>query len=120
ASHYAALAELLRKASKDRTDEALGYLEKALQLDPQDIQSKLELAFCYEKKLNYLKAQNLLEEVVGQEPDLVPAHVALARVYYRQKKKEEGDREKAIVARLEAEQQAQKSQTQKPPDLPTP
>ncbi len=120
ASYYAALAQLLRKQTKDRTEEALAYLEKALLLDPQDIQSKLELAFCYEKKMNYPRAQSLLEEVVQQQRDLVPAHVALARVYYRQRKKEEGDREKSIIARLEAEQQARKSQTEKPPDFPTP
>jgi protein O-GlcNAc transferase len=99
---------------------ALAQLEKALLLDPQDLQSKLELAFCYEKKMNYPRAQSLLEEVVQQQRDLVPAHVALARVYYRQRKKEEGDREKSIIARLEAEQQARKSQTEKPPDFPTP
>ena len=117
-SYYAALAQLLRKASKDRTEEALTYLEKALLLDPQDIQSKLELGLCYEKKSNYPRAQSLLEEVVQQQPDLVPAHVALARVYYRQKKKEAGDREKSIVGRLEAEQQARKLQSERPADLP--
>ncbi len=110
ASYYAALAQLLRKASKERTDEAVTYLEKALLLDPKDIQSKLELGLCYEKKSNYPEAQRLLEETIQQQPDLVQAHVALARVYYRQKKKEEGDREKSIVARLEAEQQIRKSQ----------
>ncbi|MCI0622951.1 MAG: hypothetical protein L0387_15055 [Acidobacteria bacterium] len=59
--------------------------------------------------MNYPKAQSLLEEAVEQQPDLIPAHVALARVYYRQKKREEGNREKSIIARLEAEQQARKS-----------
>jgi protein O-GlcNAc transferase len=120
ASYYAALAQLLRKQTKDRTEEALTYLEKALLLDPQDLQSKLELALCYEKKLNYAKAQSLLEEAVQQRPDLISAHVTLARVYYRQKKKAEGDQEKAIVARLEAEQQARKSGGEKLSDFPTP
>jgi protein O-GlcNAc transferase len=120
ASYYAALAQMLRKESKDRAEEALTYLEKALLLDPQDIQSKLELALCYEKKLNYPKAQSLLEEAVQQQPDLIPAHVALARVYYRQKKKEEGNREKSIIARLEAEQQARKSQSERASDFATP
>jgi protein O-GlcNAc transferase len=120
ASHYAALAQLLRKDTKDRTDEALTYLEKALLLDPQDTQSKLELALCYEKKMNSPKAQSLLEQVVHEQPDLIPAHVALARVYYRQKKKEQGDRERSVIAQLEAEQQARKSQTEKPPNFPAP
>jgi protein O-GlcNAc transferase len=118
ASYYAALAQLLRKQSSDRTEEALVYLEKALLLDPQDTQSKLELALCHEKKINYSKAQNLLEQVVQEQPGLLPAHVALARVYYRQKKKEEGDRERSIIAQLEAEQQDRKSQPEKPPSFP--
>lgn len=105
ASHYAALAQLLRKDTKDRTDEAMPYLEKALLLDPRDTQSKLELALCYEKKMNFPKAQGLLEQVVHEQKDLIPAHVALARVYYKQKKKEDGDRERSIVTQLEAEQQ---------------
>ena len=118
ASYYTALAQLLRKQSKDRTEETLVYLEKALQLDPKDVQSKLELAFCHEKKLNYPRAETLLEEVVQLQPDLLQAHVGLARVYYRQKKKEKGDREKTIVARLEAQEQAEKLQGAKPVELP--
>ena len=118
ASYYAALAQMLRKGSTDRTEEALTYLEKALMLDPQDIQSKLGLGLCYEKKRDYAKAQSLLEAVVQQQTDLVPAHVALARVYYSQKKKEEGNRERSIIARLEAEEQARKSQTETRVDFP--
>ncbi|MEW5978453.1 MAG: tetratricopeptide repeat protein [Acidobacteriota bacterium] len=120
ASHHAALAQLLRKDTKDRTDEALIYLEKALSLDPQDLQSKLELALCHEKKTSYPTAERLLEQVVREQPDLIPAHVALARVYYRQKKKALGDRERLVIAQLEAEQQAKKSQSAKPSDVSTP
>jgi tetratricopeptide (TPR) repeat protein len=119
ASYYAALAQMLRKGSADRTEEALTYLEKALMFDPQDVQSKLALGLCYEKKRDFAKAQNLLEAVLQQEPDLIPAHVALARVYYSQKKKEEGNRERSIIARLESEQQTRKSQIETPAGLPT-
>ncbi len=119
ASYYAALAQLLRKESDDKTDEAIVNLQKALALDPSDASSKQELALCYEKKRNYAQAEPLLQEVVRQEPDLVSAHVALGRIYYRQHKKDEGDREKKIVARLEGQQQAEQSQANKtspPPD----
>jgi tetratricopeptide (TPR) repeat protein len=120
-SYYAALAQMLRKGNTERSDEALIYLEKALALDPKDIQSKLELALCYERKAGYAKAQSLLEEVVQQQPDSVPAHVTLARVYYRQKKKEEGDRVKSgCIARLEAEAQHEESSGEKRSELPTP
>ena len=113
ASYYAALAQLLRKESDDKTDEAILNLQKALALDPSDALSKQELALCYEKKRNYAQAEQLLEEVVRQAPDLVSAHVALSRIYYRQHKKDEGDREKKIVARLEGQQQTEQSQTYK-------
>jgi tetratricopeptide (TPR) repeat protein len=113
ASYYAALAQLLRKESDDKTDEAILNLQKALALDPSDALSKQELALCYEKKRNYPQAEQLLEEVVCQQPDLVSAHVALSRIYYRQHKKDEGDREKKIVARLEGQQQTEQSQTYK-------
>ena len=113
ASYYAALAQLLRRESDDKTDEAVVNLEKALALDPSDASSKQELALCYEKKRNYAQAEQLLQDVVRQQPDLVSAHVALGRIYYRQHKKDEGDREKKIVARLEGQQQTQESQAHK-------
>ena len=119
ASYYAALAQLLLKESDDKRDEATALLEKALALDPSDVASKQELALCYEKGSRYVQAQHLLEDVVRQQPDLLPAHVALARIYYRERKKEEGDRERKIVSRLEAEQQANQSEasgTSPPPN----
>ena len=41
------------------------------------------------------------EDVVQKEPNLLAAHRVLARVYYRQGKKAEGDREAAIVSKLD-------------------
>jgi tetratricopeptide (TPR) repeat protein len=112
---YTAIAQALRKASDD-TDEAIEDLEKALSLDGSDAQSKQELALCLEKKRNYGRAQELLEQVIRQEPELVSAHVALARIYYRQRKKAEGDREGAIVSRLQSEEQARQSQLRNSPE----
>ena len=45
-------------------------------------------------------------------PNFLEAHVALATLYYRLRRKEDGDREQAIVERLTAEQQARDSATQ--------
>jgi tetratricopeptide (TPR) repeat protein len=106
---YASFARLLRIKTADSTDEAIQYLEKALALDPGDAQSKLELALCYEKKTKYAQAQSLLEEAIRRDPNMVRAHVALARVYYHLKRKLDGDRERGIVSRLESEEQAQRS-----------
>ena len=43
-----------------------------------------------------------LEALVKEAPTFVEAHVSLATVYYRLKRKADGDREKAIVAKLQA------------------
>jgi hypothetical protein len=47
---------------------------------------------------------------VKEAPAYTEAHVALATVYYRLKRKEEGDRERAIVQKLNAETQAKQQQ----------
>jgi tetratricopeptide (TPR) repeat protein len=109
APYYTALAQVLRKISDENTDEAITNLEKALSLDSADISTKQELGLCYIKKANYAKAQNILEEVVTNEPGLTSAHVALAQTYYKLKRKTDGDRERAIVARLHAEERARQA-----------
>lgn len=110
AAYYTALAQVLRKAGDDRTDEAIATLEKALSLDSTDVQAKQELALCHEKNGGYAQAQALLEQVVAAQPELTPAHVALARVYYRQRRKADGDREKAIVLRLQREERTRQAE----------
>ena len=47
-----------------------------------------------------------LEKLTKEIPQFVEAHVSLATVYYRLKRKEDGDRERAIVLQLNAEKQA--------------
>ena len=108
-SIYLSLAALLRKQSIDRIDEAVQNLQKAMKLEPSDPRPKLQLALCYETTKELAKAQALLEEVVRSQPDLIPAHVALARVYYGAGKNAEGGREKTIIAGLEAEEQKRQS-----------
>jgi Tfp pilus assembly protein PilF len=52
------------------------------------------------------RALPLLEAIVKEAPDFLEAHVTLATVYYRLKRREDGDRERAIVDRLNKEIQA--------------
>ena len=52
-------------------------------------------------------ARKGLEELTRQEPRFVEAHVTLATVYYRLKRKSDADRERAIVQKLNDEIQAQ-------------
>ena len=51
-------------------------------------------------------ARGHLESLVAEAPNFTEAHVSLATVYYREKRKSDGDRERAIVEKLNAEKQA--------------
>ncbi|MGD0125749.1 MAG: tetratricopeptide repeat protein [Terriglobia bacterium] len=99
ASYYIALAPVLRKQQK--MEEALACLRQALKLSAGNPQARLELALWDEAKGEYTQAQSELEDVVQNEPNLLAAHRVLARVYYRKGKKAEGDREAAIVSKLD-------------------
>ena len=46
-----------------------------------------------------------LEQLVKDFPRFTEAHVSLATVYYRLKRKEDGDRERSVVRRLQEEDQ---------------
>ena len=109
-ANYLALAALLTKQGVDRTDEAIPILQKAMELDRADPRPKLQLALCYEAKKDLAQAQTLLEEIARAEPDFIPGHVALSRIYYQAGKQTEGDREKVTIARLEAEERKKRPQ----------
>jgi tetratricopeptide (TPR) repeat protein len=47
-----------------------------------------------------------LEKLTKDSPDFVEAHVSLATVYYRLKRKADGDRERELVLKLNAQNQA--------------
>jgi hypothetical protein len=60
----------------------------------------------------------LLEAVAKEFPDFTEARVLLASVYYRLNRKADGDRERAIVQKLNAEQQAKEPGAQDGPAQP--
>jgi Tfp pilus assembly protein PilF len=55
-------------------------------------------------------ARRQLEQLVKEAPAFTAAHVTLATVYYRLKRKTDGDRERAIVEKLTAETQVKQQQ----------
>jgi Tfp pilus assembly protein PilF len=55
------------------------------------------------------RACAILEKVVKQSPQFLEAHVSLAQVYYRMKRKADGDRERGVVQELKAQQDANQS-----------
>lgn len=85
---------------------ALPHFERALELRPGDEAVRYQLATVHMANGNLDQARQELESIVKQSPDFTEAHVTLATVYYKMKRKPDGDRERAIVQRLNAAAQA--------------
>jgi len=88
------------------TDEAAVYLKRAIQLRPREQYAHYHLAAVYATAGKPADALPLLEGVLKEHPDFVEARVLLASVYYRLDRKADGDREKALIQKSNAEQQA--------------
>jgi len=85
---------------------AMPYLARALEVHPGDFGVRYQIATA-ELALGHIeKAQAELESILKEAPNFTEAHVTLATVYYRQKRKADGDRERAMVERLRAAEQA--------------
>ena len=98
------LGVLLRQDKQ--LDEARIHLERAIQLRPREQYARYHLAAVYAAAGKPRDALPLLEGVLKEHGDFVEARVLLASVYYRLNRKEDGDREKALIQKSNAEQQA--------------
>lgn len=87
-------------------DEAKTSLERALRVRPGDPGVRYQLATLELIDGNIDQACSKLEQLTREAPQFVEAHVSLATVYYRLKRKADGDRERATVLKLNAEKQA--------------
>lgn len=87
-------------------DGALQYLRHALDVRPGDLGVRYQMAAIELSQGQVEQARGDLEQIVKEAPNFTEAHVSLATALYRQKRKAEGDRERAIVAKLQAEKQA--------------
>jgi tetratricopeptide (TPR) repeat protein len=81
-------------------DEAMAHFERALGVRPGDPGVRYQIVTIYVSRGETEKALPLLEGIVKEAPEFLEAHVTLATVYYRLKRREDGDRERAIVDRL--------------------
>ena len=95
---------LLRKDEK--YDGALKYIHHALEIRPGDVGVRYQIASIEMSVGQVKEARSHLESLVAEAPNFTEAHVSLATAYYREKRKAEGDRERAIVEKLNAEKQA--------------
>jgi tetratricopeptide (TPR) repeat protein len=94
------------------------HIDRAMELRPGDPGARYQLAtilLASNEKKETLDAARILETLVSESPTFVEAHVSLATAYYRLKRKEDGDRQRAIVAKLNAEAQARQPGQQAPP-----
>jgi len=86
--------------------EARRCLERALAVRSGDASVRYQLATLDLQDGQTEAARAELEKLTKEVPKFVEAHVSLATVYYRLKRKEDGDKERAIVLQLNAEKQA--------------
>lgn len=87
-------------------DRALQHLTRALDVRPGDIATRFQIAGIALARRDTAPAAGMLEAIVRDAPSFVEGHVALATAYYRLERKADGDRERAIVARLSSEKDA--------------
>ena len=95
-------------------DAALKYLRHALEIRPGDPGARYQIASIEVSRDQLSEAQRDLESLVKDSPNFIEAHVSLATVYFREKRKTDGERERAIYARLNAERQAKNEIAAKP------
>jgi tetratricopeptide (TPR) repeat protein len=90
-------------------DRARELLARALRVRPGDPAALYQVGAIYLAVGDLDRAGATLEQVVKQSPQFLEAHVSLAQVYYRLKRKADGDRERSLVQKLKAEQDANQS-----------
>jgi len=88
-------------------EEAMARFEKAAMLRPGEPAAAYQVGSLRLQLGQTDGAREVLERVVSAAPDFLEAHVSLALVYYRLKRKADGDRERDIVRELERKAQEQ-------------
>jgi tetratricopeptide (TPR) repeat protein len=107
----------LRKDAQ-RFAEASTYLERAVTIRPANVNARRLLATVRLQTGRNEEAVELLEAIVKEVPDLVEAHVQLATAYNRLQRKEEAERERSIIDRLNAEAQKKQAGSTPPKERP--
>jgi Tfp pilus assembly protein PilF len=105
--YYLVLATLLKKVHPADLTEPVRLAEKGLALSPENEDLKLILASCYQLQGKLPEAQTLLESVLANAPNFREAHVALAKVYFRQNRMEDAEKQESIAAKLEERKQSE-------------
>ena len=86
----------------ENNEEALKYLHHALEIRPGDPGVRFQIASAELAQGRLEDARRDLEALVKDSPNFIEAHVSLATVYFREKRKADGEKERAIFAKLNA------------------
>jgi len=94
------------KKREQRFDEAEPHIQRALRMRPSDPTARFSLAGLHVSRGDAEQARVVLEGVITDAPEFTEAYVLLATVYYRLQRRDDGDRVRAVIERLNAEAQA--------------
>jgi tetratricopeptide (TPR) repeat protein len=94
------------KKREQKFEEAEPYIRRALRMRPHDATARFSLAGLHVSRGDTEQARGVLETIVADSPTFTEAYVLLATVYYRLQRREDGDRMRAVIERLNAEAQA--------------
>lgn len=97
-------------------DDALKFLKRALASRPGDVAVRYQIALVKMAQGKDQVALDELEQIVSESPKFLEAHVSLSTLYYRLKRKADGNREREIVQTLTAERQAEQPAARLGPD----
>ena len=87
-------------------DQARKLLDRAIRVRPGDLRVRYQQGAIDLATGNIQASRATMEEIVKKAPTFVEGHISLAQIYYRLKRKADGDRERAIVQSLKASQDA--------------
>ncbi|MGB6973154.1 MAG: tetratricopeptide repeat protein [Terracidiphilus sp.] len=86
-------------------DKARPLLEEAVKLQPQAPMARFKLSRLNELTGNYAAAAATLEDLEKADPGWLDPHIELATIYYKLHRPADGLRERAVVAKIQAQQQ---------------
>jgi tetratricopeptide (TPR) repeat protein len=99
--YYSYLMRVYQRKGSEFSSAALENARKAVALNPNDVDSRLELAKWEIGQQNLTQARRILEDLVHSSPEFVPGRFALARVYTRLNLKEQAEEQTKAIVELE-------------------
>jgi tetratricopeptide (TPR) repeat protein len=99
------LARVYERRGPEYRVAALAATRQVLRLNPADVEARRRMAQWAKEDGDLPRAQQILEEIVRDEPSYSPARVQLAVVYHRLHLREIAEEQERAVRRLEADGQ---------------